>query len=171
MGLLVACVPPMTPALTPTGQPITLAPAGTGAPEAIADSERPEAEAAVHDFLDDLSAGDYEHAALAFAGSYASLVEWNPNVITADDHAGLLKAGCEMNGLQCLPVRTIHSAGRSEMGLLFSVTFSTRDGALFERGPCCGADATDDPPVSDFVYTVVKIDSQYRVLELPPYVP
>lgn len=180
IGLLTACVSPTSRTPVSTAPPLTMAPSGAGStensdiasvPGAIADSDRPAAEVVLRDFLDDLSAGDYDHAALAYAGSYATLIEWNPNGIASEDHAGLLKAGCEINGLQCLPVRTIEPAGRSEMGLAFTVAFSTRDGALFVRGPCCGGDTTDQPPVSDFTYTVVKIDGQYRVLELPPYVP
>ncbi len=175
-----ACVTPprAAPTLAPTALPATLEASDTGRLtdtgwilEAIADSEKPAAGAALRDFLDDLSAGDYERAALGYAGPYDTLIGWNPNDIDRQDHAGLLRAGCEINGLQCLSARTVEPAGRSELGLLFEVTFSTRDGALFERGPCCGGNATDNPPESGFTFTVVKIAGAYRVLELPPYVP
>lgn len=175
-----ACVAPpgAAPTLAATALPVTLEAPDThfladptGTLEAIADFEQPTAGAALSDFLDDLSVGDYERAAMAYAGPYDTLIGWNPTGVDPEDRPGLLRAGCEMNGLQCLTTRTVEPAGRSELGLLFEVTFFTRDGALFERGPCCGGNATDNPPESDFTFTVVKIAGAYRVLELPPYVP
>jgi hypothetical protein len=54
----------------------------------------------------------------------------------------------------------------------YLVEFLNEDGSLFVRGPCCGGNATDDPPESSFLFTVVE-DSQgkFLVMELPPYVP
>jgi len=54
----------------------------------------------------------------------------------------------------------------------FLVEFVTSDGSLFVRGPCCGASATDMPPQSQFVYTVVRdCEGTFRVRDLPVYVP
>ena len=54
----------------------------------------------------------------------------------------------------------------------FTVTFRNRDGSTFVLGPCCGADATEMPPVSEFEYHVELTNSgDFRVLDLPVYVP
>jgi hypothetical protein len=46
------------------------------------------------------------------------------------------------------------------------------DGSLFVLGPCCGANETEMPPVSQFEYKVTRDASgQFVVMDLPPYVP
>lgn len=46
-----------------------------------------------------------------------------------------------------------------------------RDGTLFVQGPCCGATETEEPPQSQFTFTVKKADNRFLVEELPVYVP
>jgi hypothetical protein len=53
----------------------------------------------------------------------------------------------------------------------FAVEFSLPDGALFVRGPCCGADETQMPSTSKFEYRVQAANSKYFVLDMPVYVP
>ncbi len=121
-------------------------------------------------FFEAVSTGRYAEAAELYGGSYEILQGWNAGVDPADG-AGLLRAGCEINGLQCLPARSITGVAQLETRFTFDVTFRYRDGGMFVRGPCCGADATQMPPVSVFTYTVVWTDAGFRVLDLPPYVP
>ena len=55
---------------------------------------------------------------------------------------------------------------------IFQVEFNNPDGSLFVLGPCCGADETEMPPVSQFEYTVSrKAEGKFVVMNTPPYVP
>jgi len=54
----------------------------------------------------------------------------------------------------------------------FTVEFGNEGESLFVRGPCCGANATDMPPQSQFDYRVVRdCKGKFLVLDLPVYVP
>ncbi|MBG0787793.1 MAG: hypothetical protein H0S79_22110, partial [Anaerolineaceae bacterium] len=88
-------------------------------------------------------------------------------------HAQLLARACEVNGLNCLQLKTSSlDQPTSENEFTFSVEFQTNDGSLFEIGPCCGEDEEGFIPVSTFSFTVVKIGpDQFQVLDLPPYTP
>lgn len=99
------------------------------------------------------------------------LMAWNPRV-SPEDHSTLLKSGCEFNGLQCLPARSAVFQERTEAGeFIFVVEFENEDGSLFVRGPCCGADETDMPSERQFLFPVKRIEGQFRVMDLPVYVP
>jgi hypothetical protein len=79
-----------------------------------------------------------------------------------------------VNGFQCLLVRSAHLQERASSGaeFQFMVEFSTPEGELFVRGPCCGASETDMPSQSEFTFFVARSeDGVYRVQELPVYVP
>ena len=124
-------------------------------------------------FFDHLSAGRYEEASQLYGGPYEQLIHHNP-ALDPQDHAALLRNACTVNGFQCLRVRTarLHQQVASGAEFHFRVEFSTPDGGLFVRGPCCGASETDMPPQSEFLFTVtMSKDGEYRVQDLPVYVP
>jgi len=123
------------------------------------------------DFFGCLAQGKYEAAADQYAGSYETLIEFNPT-LGSEDHTGLWQNGCEVNGLQCLTVRSTIFRGINEAGeYLFTVEFNGHEGILFEFDACCGEHPAT-PPQSQFVYRVVEgEDGQFRVLDMPVYVP
>ncbi len=122
-------------------------------------------------FFAHLAGGKYEQAVDQYAGSYETLISFNPD-LDSDDHAALWKSGCLFNGLQCL---TVHSATFNQVNevgeYIFTIEFNAPDGELFELEPCCGEEPTT-PPRSQFEYRVVQgEDGQFRVLDLPVYMP
>ena len=54
-------------------------------------------------FFADLNNAQYEDAALSYGGSYEVLQGYNPD-IDPGDKVALLKASCEVNGLQCMQI-------------------------------------------------------------------
>lgn len=134
-------------------------------------SDSEPARQALTGFFEALSQGRYSDAADLYGGSYEVLEGYNPEV-NPDDHAALWQNGCQVNGLQCLAVRSAHFNEKTAGGeYIFTVEFSTSDNRLFERGACCGEDAAT-PPQSQFEYRVVQSgDGQFLVLDLPVYVP
>jgi hypothetical protein len=74
--------------------------------------------------------------------------------------------------LQCLEVRSAKFEQQVGDSYIFQVEFSNADGSLFVLGPCCGSNATEMPPVSQFEYTVMRNpDGKFVVMNMPPYVP
>jgi len=130
-----------------------------------------QAHQALQVFFERLAQGEYEAAAAQYAGSYETLVSFNPD-LDPNDHTALWQSGCQVNGLQCLTVRTatfkeVNEAG----GYIFTVEFNAQDGSLFELGACCGEEPTTQPQ-SQFEYRVVEGgDGQFLVLDLPVYMP
>jgi hypothetical protein len=126
-------------------------------------------------FFDLLAAGEYQQAASLHGGPedfYQTLQDFNPDV-PGDDLAALLQAGCERQFV-CMPVEQVLRAEQvSENEFLFTVRFANPDGTTFVLGPCCGADETEMPPVSEFEYNVSydPQSAQYLVLGGPVYVP
>jgi hypothetical protein len=123
-------------------------------------------------FFDYLQSGRYVDAAGLYGGSYEVLQGWNPSVDPAD-FTTLWRNGCSINGLNCLNTRSVQVAEQTATGeFVFLVEFSTREGELFVLGPCCGADETEQPPVSVWPIRVAKgADGRYRVMDMPPYSP
>jgi len=123
-------------------------------------------------FFELLNQREYEEAAALYGGDYRGLQESNI-LIDPKDHPALLAAGCEMNGLRCLKVkRIVDEKVVSLAEYHFTVEFLNPDGSLFVRGPCCGGNATDFPPESQFAYTVIRsCVGEFLVVELPVYVP
>jgi len=77
-----------------------------------------------------------------------------------------------MSGLQCLTIRRATFKNLQGDTYLFQVEFNNPDGSLFVLGPCCGANETEMPLVSQFEYKVTRNASgQFVVMDLPPYVP
>jgi len=126
---------------------------------------------ALTEFFGYLNSAEYDKAVDLYGGDYLMLREWNPEM-DLQNYAGLLENGCEINGLQCLEIRSATLKDQYLDIFIFTVEFNNPDGTLFTRGPCCGADETQQPPESQFDYRVQKtMDGKYLVLELPVYVP
>ena len=130
-----------------------------------------QARVALETFFSLLHDQRYTEAADYYGGTYDLLREWNPTV-DPDDYATLWRNGCTMNGFQCLKIGTVvEQTEVSETLFLFVVEFVNEDGTQFVRGPCCGASASVDPPESRFEYTVLLVEGNYLVQEMPVYVP
>ena len=130
-----------------------------------------EAQQSLINFFELLSAKKYAEADSLYGGSYEQLQIFNPEA-DPSDHAALWKWSCEMSGLQCLRVRTATFEYLQGDTYFFQVEFSNPDGSLFVLGPCCGANETEMPPVSQFEYRVSRIEpGKFSVMDLPPYVP
>jgi TolB protein len=153
-------------ASTPTPPPATPIPT----PVMSAEEEIALALQTLRKFFELLHAGEYEQASNLYGGSYQMLMEWNPK-LHPKDHPILLKIGCEINGLNCLRVHdAVFQEKTDQHEFHFLVAFVYDDGALFVRGPCCGATETENPPVWQFLYTVKWVNGQLRVMQLPiPY--
>lgn len=130
-----------------------------------------QAQQALQIFFEQLAQGEYAAAADRYAGSYETLVTFNPD-LDPNDYPTLWRYGCQMNGLQCLTVRTATLNEVTDTGeYVFTVEFNTPDGNRFELGACCGEEPTT-PPLYQFEYRVVEGgDGQFRVLDLPVYMP
>lgn len=153
--VLVGCAPQPASAPTPTSLPST-------AGEALAVLTR---------YFDLLNAKEYAEADLLYGGDYEQMQIYSPDV-DPSDHASLWTGACERAGLQCLKVRTGVFELLQGDTYVFQVEFSNADGSLFVLGPCCGADETEMPPVSQFEYRVARAgDGSFRVMDLPPYTP
>ncbi len=159
--------------LTGCASPSTQAPQLTSAPEPIPTTltSTNEAQKVLIEFFDLLHSKQYSEAGILYGGDYEQLQVFNADADPAD-HAALWSWSCEMSGLQCLKVR--NATFKEEQGdtFIFQVEFNDSDGNLFVLGPCCGADETEMPPVSQFEYKVMKSsDGKFLVMDLPPYVP
>lgn len=123
------------------------------------------------DFLTLLHTKNYADAAPLYGGEYEQLQIFNSE-IDPNDKVALWTWVCDNQLLQCLEVR---SAAFQEMvgdSYIFEVEFSNPDGSLFVLGPCCGANETEMPPVSQFEFTVTRnAAGQFVVMNTPPYVP
>jgi len=122
-------------------------------------------------FFNELAQGQYEVATTHYDGSYETLVTFNPE-LNPEDHATLWQSGCQMNGLKCLTVRSATFKEVNDAGeFVFIVEFSDIDGNLFKLGACCGEEPSTQTQ-SQFDYRVVEgEDGQFRVLDLPIYMP
>jgi hypothetical protein len=148
-------------------QPVTPAPATqTSLP-----STSQEAQDALVDFLRLLYTKNYAEAAPLYGGEYKSLQVFNTE-IDPEDHAALWTWACDNRLLQCLEVRSVAFQELRGDAYIFQVEFSNPDGALFVRGPCCGANETEMPPQSQFEFAVTRnAEGKFQVLNTPPYVP
>lgn len=119
-----------------------------------------------------LNHGKYDEAVAVYGGSYEILQGWNPD-LSSEDKAGLLKRGCEQNGLVCLQLYSAELSERpSQTELNYTVTFRNPDNSQFVQGPCCGATEEEMPSFSEFtIHVHCPIGSTCQVLDLPPYVP
>jgi hypothetical protein len=122
-------------------------------------------------FLTLLHTGKYTQAVPLYGGEYESLQVFNPQ-IDPTDKAALWAWVCDNQLLQCLEVRSATFKNLVGDTYVFQVEFSNPDESLFVLGPCCGANETEMPPVSQFEYTVSRnADGKFVVMNPPPYVP
>ena len=122
-------------------------------------------------FFEHLSEGRYEKAADMYAGDYTALASLT-SLISPDDYAGLWKNGCEISGLQCLPIYRIISTEKFSLNeFIVHVEFRDKSGGIYVHGPCCGATIEDSQPVSRFVVYVIERDGRYYVTSLPVFSP
>lgn len=130
------------------------------------------ARATLTQYFSALKSANYPEVMNLYGGSYETLQTWNPDV-DAQNRVELWKRGCTQNGLRCdLSLdKILQAEAIGTDTYLIEVSFKSSDGSLFQLGPCCGGDATQQPPKSEFDYTVQKVNGQFRVMELPVYVP
>ena len=123
-------------------------------------------------FFEQLNAGQYDKAAELYGGGYEVMIEHNPS-LDAEDHAALFQAACQINGAQCLKVKSaVLQTEADPSQYTFLVEFSNPDGSLFVQGPCCGGNETDFPPESQFPFRVVKdAKGKFTVMDMPVYTP
>ena len=138
----------------------------------MAQAEPSMAADALKAYFRELASGEYEEAASYYGGSYQILRDQNPQV-DPDDHRLLFQQACESNGYICLPVGEVVDIQEiSPEEFAFSVEFIMPGGEVFVRGPCCGASEEDMPRQSSFEFRVARDETgQYRVMDLPVYVP
>jgi hypothetical protein len=164
LWILAACTTP------PVTQSSTTAPASTLEPTPLP-STLAEAHDVLVNFLTLLNTKQYADADPLYGGEYEQLQVFNPEIDPAD-HVALWTWVCDNQLLQCLPVRSATLKELRGDSYIFQVEFSNPDGSLFVLGPCCGANETEMPPVSQFEYTVSRnAEHHYVVMNTPPYVP
>ncbi len=130
-----------------------------------------EAHDALINFLTLLHTKKYTDAVPLYGGDYEQLQVFNTE-IDSSDHLALWTWACDHQLLQCLEVRSATFEQLVADSYIFQVEFNNSDGSLFVLGPCCGANETDMPPVSQFEYTVTRnADGNFVVMNMPPYVP
>lgn len=122
-------------------------------------------------FLTLLHTRNYADAVPLYGGDYEQLQVFNPQIDLADK-AALWAWACDNRLLQCLEVRSATFKTMTGESYIFQVEFNNPDGSLFVLGPCCGANETEMPPVSQFEYTLRRNEEmRFVVLNPPPYVP
>lgn len=122
-------------------------------------------------FLTLLHTRNYADAVPLYGGDYEQLQVFNPQIDPADK-AALWAWACDNQLLQCLEVRSATFKTMTGESYIFQVEFNNPDGSLFVLGPCCGANETEMPPVSQFEYTLRRNEEmRFVVLNPPPYVP
>jgi len=123
------------------------------------------------DFLTLLHTGNYADAVPLYGGPYEQLQVFNPE-IDPNEYITLWAWACDHQLLQCLEVRSATFQKLVGDTYVFQVEFSNPDSTLFVLGPCCGANETEMPPVSQFEYMVTRnSNGKFVVMDLPPYVP
>ena len=157
--LLVSCAAqPVAP--TPTQPELTTLPSTVS-----------EAYQVLIDFLTLLHTKNYADAVPLYGGDYEQLQVFNPE-IDPNDRVALWSWVCENQLLQCLEIRSGTFQEMVGDSYIFQVEFNNPDGSLFVLGPCCGANETEMPPVSQFEFTVTRnADGRFVVMNTPPYVP
>jgi hypothetical protein len=121
-------------------------------------------------FLTFLHTKKYAEAVPLYGGEYEQLQVFNPE-IDPNDHLALWALACDNQLLQCLEVRSATFQQLVGDSYIFQVEFSNPDGSQFVLGPCCGANETEMPPISQFEYTVSRRSDGKFVVMNTPYVP
>jgi hypothetical protein len=152
--------PRSTPSSTSTSLPPTSLP-----------STASEAHDVLVEFLTALHTKNYADAVPLYGGEYDQLQVFNSE-LDPNDHLALWTWACDNQLLQCLEVRSAAFKELHGDSYIFQVEFNNSDGSLFVLGPCCGANLTEMPPVSQFDYTVSRnTEHRFVVMNTPPYVP
>jgi hypothetical protein len=129
------------------------------------------AQSTLESFFTLLAHGAYEQAASLYGGDYEGLRSMNA-AIPADNYASLWEVGCASKGFQCLEIKDVLKASIDQQGVFhFIVEFKSSNGDPLVIGPCCGADATQMPPRSQFEFSVRRIKGVFLVQEPPVFVP
>jgi len=130
-----------------------------------------EAHEVLVNFLTSLNTKNYADAVPLYGGEYDQLHVFNPE-LDPSDHIALWTWACGNQLLQCLEVRSATFKELRGDSYVFQVEFNNPDGSLFVLGPCCGANLTDMPPVSQFDYTISRnAEHRFVVMNTPPYMP
>jgi hypothetical protein len=130
--------------------------------------EKDAAAQSLREYLTALNKGDYLLGAKLYGGDTELLQTWNPDI--TNDLPKLFERACTQNGLVCLLPRTVTFRGLdADDNYQFLVEFTNVDGTFFVQGPCCGEE--NGPSFSNFLFRVMKTESGFVVLDLPPYVP
>ncbi len=140
------------------------------APKAAAPQPSP-AESALRAFFQALSTEEYAAAADLYGGSYDWLRSVNSSV-DPDDLPELWRAGCELNGLACLPVGRVLSVQKPGMDeAVVVVEFLQGDGAVFTLGPCCGAEESRAVPQHAFEFRLQAQNGYWHMMDMPVLIP
>lgn len=130
-----------------------------------------EAQAVLIDFLSLLHTKQYAQAVPLYGGEYEQLQVFHPG-LDPNDPAALWAWVCDQQLLQCLEVRSVSFKEQAGDSYVFQVEFNNPDGSLFVLGPCCGANETEMPPVSQFEFRLTRnAAGEFVVMNTPPYVP
>ncbi len=132
------------------------------------------AKQALSTYFNLLNTKQYDLASVYHGGGYEALQNWNTD-ISPNDHAALLKRGCETNGWQCLKVKNVLQEKQvSQDEFFFMIEFekaqwSTGSENTFIQEPCCG-DAATGQRKTNFEYTVRKVGDYFIIMNPPVYV-
>lgn len=130
-----------------------------------------QAKSTLMDFHTALIAGEYQKASFLYGGSYEILQDMNPGQ-DPDDFPALWQSACTMNGFQCLMVKRVDLTEQINGDeFRFTIEYQNADGSTFQLGPCCGESEIDSPRITRFTVKVTRINGQFKVMDLPPYVP
>ena len=130
------------------------------------------ARSALITFFDSLYRDDYQTATNYYGGLYNALQSLYPDV-DPQDHATLFKTACEGSeyAFYCWKLKDIIKQEQISPGrYLFTVRFEDDSGNLLTAGdnktpvPCL---PTEECPRSQFAYTILKVEDEFLVQELP----
>lgn len=130
------------------------------------------AQTSLLEFITYLNEGSYEKASDLYGGDYEDLLSMNPE-IPPKEVVSLWQNACEINGFQCLQARSVSLEEQiSITEWKFLVEFTDINGSLFTLGPCCGADADEMPPQTQFEFIVRKTGGgEFLVMTMPIFMP
>jgi hypothetical protein len=143
----------------------------TAAGSAVAGSDTALARDALERYWEHLSAGEWDDAAGLFGGDWReTAAHWvEPEVADSLSTTGFLARMCGGMLVCDLTLREVLRAEVGEGGdVLLEVELARPDGTRFELGPCCGEEG---PPTTAFTYHLQRTGGEFRVMELPIYVP
>ena len=164
---LSACATPQAappPTALPTEAPTVVVQPTAAPPDAVIDENINQGSVRVEEFLWALHDGRYEDAAALYAGDYTVLALYNAD-LAADDHAGLLRRACEVNGFTCmLPGMIVTDRTEGDV-TFYSVTYRSADGNVFGVPVAGQADTMQ----TTFTMRVQDGPDGLRALDLPPF--